>query len=455
MYGWCDSMVVLGWIYGDEARWNTFVSNRVKKIKEVMLPECWRYVKSAENPADAACRGLTVAQLKDKSLWWKGPSWLSQHNYLENINPELKNQLMGDLPDSRCNPALPFYHTGVDYTGFVDVKASQGRSVRTTKGYIVVFVCMVTKAIHLEIVSELTSSAFLSALRRMAARRGTPKHIYSDNGTNFVKTNRIMSEEYEQLQSIFNNSFYREITDMKIEWHFNAPAWPTAGGLWERAVRSVKYHLKRVIGDQKLTFEEYSTLLARIESCLNSRPLCALTESVEDIDCLTPAHFLHGRAGTTVIETAEGARTRWQLVTKLSNDIWKRWKSEYLIQLSARAKWQKQQNNIQIDDIVIIHDDNLPAGKWAMGRVVELHPGGDGMDNNARCHINLAQLHHEQVELLYYNDVLLNQAREPGARDRHARQRRGLINGVGYVANTLFGVLDERFAEQYNRMDIE
>ncbi|CAG4982039.1 unnamed protein product [Colias eurytheme] len=147
----------------------------------------------------------------------------------------------------------------------------------------------------------------------MAARRGTPKHIYSDNGTNFVKANRIMSEEYEQLQTIFNNSFYREITDMNIEWHFNAPAWPTAGGLWERAVRSVKHHLKRVIGEQKLTFEEYSTLLARIESCLNSRPLCALTESVEDIDCLTPAHFLHGRAGTTVIETAEDARTRWQL----------------------------------------------------------------------------------------------------------------------------------------------
>ncbi|XP_045495960.1 uncharacterized protein LOC123694541 [Colias croceus] len=296
----------------------------------------------------------------------------------------------------------------------------------------------------------------------MAARRGTPKHIYSDNGTNFVKANRIMSEEYEQLQSIFNNSFYREITDMKIEWHFNAPAWPTAGGLWERAVRSVKYHLKRVIGDQKLTFEEYSTLLARIESCLNSRPLCALTESVEDIDCLTPAHFLHGRAGTTVIETAEDARTRWQLVTKLSNDIWKRWKSEYLIQLSARAKWQKQQNNIQIDDIVIIHDDNLPAGKWAMGRVVELHPGGDGLvrvvtlkTKNGLIKRPCNKISLLPVELLYYNDVLLNQAREPGARNRHARQRRGLINGVGYVANTLFGVLDERFAEQYNRMDIE
>ncbi|CAH2215889.1 jg21910 [Pararge aegeria aegeria] len=83
---------------------------------------------------------------------------------------------MGDLPGARTDPAPPFYHTGVDYTGFVDVKASKGRGVRTKKGYIVVFICMVTKAVHLEIVSDLSSEAFLSALRRMAARKSAP-HI--------------------------------------------------------------------------------------------------------------------------------------------------------------------------------------------------------------------------------------------------------------------------------------
>ncbi|XP_075990280.1 uncharacterized protein LOC142985925 [Anticarsia gemmatalis] len=193
-------------------------------------------------------------------------------------------QLMGDLPAARTNPAPPFYHTGVDYTGFVEVKANKGRGVRTTKGYVAVFVCMVTKAVHLELVSDLTSAAFLAALNRMVARRGTPRHMYSDQGTNFIGANRILQEEYEEIQQVFGDKLLSEVAEMRIEWHFNAPFWPSAGGLWERAVRSLKLHLKRVVGEQHLTFEEYSTILTRLEACFNSRPLCSLTENIEDFE---------------------------------------------------------------------------------------------------------------------------------------------------------------------------
>lgn len=92
----------------------------------------------------------------------------------------LQRQLMGDLPAARINSEKAFHHTGVDYTGYVDVKSSKGRGIKTTKGYIAVFVCMVTKAVHLELVSDLTSTSFLAALNRMVARRGRPRHIYSD-----------------------------------------------------------------------------------------------------------------------------------------------------------------------------------------------------------------------------------------------------------------------------------
>ncbi|XP_059045533.1 uncharacterized protein LOC131841266 [Achroia grisella] len=186
---------------------------------------------------------------------------------------------MGDLPPARTNRSRPFLHTGVDYTGHILIKANKGRGIKTTKGYVAVFVCMSTKAVHLELVSDLTTSAFLAALRRMAARRGVPRHSYSDQGTNFIGANRILQEEYNHLTEIFSKEFMSEVTNMGIEWHFNAPAWPSAGGLWERSVQTLKYHLKRVVGEQKLTFEEYSTVLSRLEACLNSRPLCPMTDA--------------------------------------------------------------------------------------------------------------------------------------------------------------------------------
>lgn len=162
---------------------------------------------------------------------------------------------------------------------------------------------MVTKAVHLELVSDLSSSSFLAALRRMVARRGAPNHIYSDNGTNFVGANKILNRECLDLQAKLDSNFYQSITDMKIQWHFNAPGCPNAGGLWEAAVKSLKYHLKRVIDEQKLTFEEYTTLLTQLEACLNARPLCPLTEDPEDLDYLTPGHFLASGPTLTIIET--------------------------------------------------------------------------------------------------------------------------------------------------------
>lgn len=780
VFGWTDSTAVLGWINGDSGRWKPFVANRVNQIKNAMPPECWSYVKSEDNPADCASRGITAIKLKDHPLWWRGPTWLAsykeqinnekptfettqelrnfkqtnattlkckdsiidklltkyssftrlihvlawiqraasrnriilpyltvnelrqvqvnimkhvqQNEFLEDIlhlrkhkkvensskllnlkpflddhgllrvggrlsnanisyemkhpliiphnseltnllidyahkltfhggarltlshirqkywlikgnqtvkkrlyqcvkcrkhSPILNQQLMGDLPEARINPTRPFYHTGVDFTGYVDVKTNKGRGVKTTKGYIAVFVCMVTKAIHLELVSDLSASSFLAALRRFAARRGTPKRIWSDNGTNFVGASRKLKEEFIDLKQILSSEheFSADISDMEIEWHFNAPSWPSAGGLWEAAVKSLKFHLKRVIGEQKLTYEEFSTLLAQLEACLNTRPLCALSEDPEDLNYLTPSHFLSSGPILSIIETERDERTRWQLTQKIFNDVWKRWRSEYLTQLSTRSKWKQSKQNIKMGDVVTIHDGNLPAGKWALGRVVELHPGKDGIvrvvslktkngiikrpivklsilcvqpemksngensnlsttnDNagtrryrptrnnksifttlittlllfmtmfpTSHCLYNITALNQSQgiyfdnignVQLIkeewklivyynmqpywegntalnkylkhlnnicsvikdpsncntiqwqlqyavndleYYDNMLLGQHF-----DVHARHRRGLINGIGSIARSLFGVLDEDFAKQYEQ----
>ena len=172
---------------------------------------------------------------------------------------------------------------------------------------------------------------------------------------------------------------------MEVEWHFNAPAWPSAGGIWEAAVKSMKHHLKRVLGEQKLTFEDLTTLLTKIEACLNSRPLCPLTEDPDDFyNYLTPGHFLTG-SPTMSLPLSDYSdvkyvdlRRRWQLTQHMLHKFWKSWSNDYLNQLQIRSKWNKPTTNMKKDDIVLVRDNNLAPGKWAMGRVLELHPGADG-----------------------------------------------------------------------------
>lgn len=145
----------------------------------------------------------------------------------------------------------------------------------------------------------------------------------------------------------------------------------------------MKYHLNRVLGEQKLTFEKFTTLLTQIEACLNSRPLCPLTEDIEDLEYLTPGHFLTGGPlmGPAQEEhdfAEHDLRNRWRLVEQLNIQIWKPWSNEYLHQLQVRSKWQQSQDNLKEGSLVLVKDEYLPPGRWALGRVNEVHPGTDG-----------------------------------------------------------------------------
>ncbi|XP_075990293.1 uncharacterized protein LOC142985936 [Anticarsia gemmatalis] len=331
---------------------------------------------------------LTLAHLRLK-FWIIGGNRtvkkeLRQCIKCHRYKPHKNNQLMGDLPKERVTPTRPFTNTGVDFTGHVDVKINKGRGVKTCKAYIAIFICMVTKAVHLELVSDLSTLTFLAAFKRMCARRGTPKNMFSDNGTNFVGAAKLLQHDFERYQTFQNTEFYDAMSNLQVKWHFNAPLWPTAGGLWEAAVKSMKHHLHRVLGEQKLTFEQFTTLLTQIEACLNSRPLCPLTEDVDDLEYLTPGHFLIGGPLFSLPQQEEDfahydLRNRWRLVEQINLHIWKRWSSEYLHQLQVRSKWQQSKENLNEGSLVLIKDENLPAGRWALGRVTELHPGADGI----------------------------------------------------------------------------
>ena len=285
---------------------------------------------------------------------------------------------MADLPSPRVQISRPFSRVGLDYAGPIMLKASKFRGQKTFKGYFIVFVCMATKAAHIEAVSGYDTASFMATFKRFIARRGPCFEIFSDQGTNFVGAN-------SELQKLFtkNSEFYSEIAKLKqTNWHFNPPGAPHFGGLWEACVRAVKYHLKRCIGETLLTFEEFCTVLAQIEAILNSRPLIPITDDSSDDLALTPAHFLIGESSLIVsepfvLDDKIAPLERWKRVLQITQAFWKRWSHEYLQTLQRRAKWHNIENNVKIGDIVLIKNELVPPSEWPLARIVELHPGRD------------------------------------------------------------------------------
>ena len=204
------------------------------------------------------------------------------------------NQLMGQLPSATSHP---FQTTGVDYAGPFLLKLGRVRKPVMVKSYLAIFVCFSTKAVHIEVVSDLSTEAFLSTLRRFVARRGLPSTVYSDNGSNFIGAHNDLFDLYRFLESSdVLTSIQSFLLSNKISWHHSPERAPHFGGLWEAAVKSTKHHLKRVVGSHPLTFEEFTTVATQIEAYLNSRPLGPLTShSPDGMAPLTPGHFLVGR----------------------------------------------------------------------------------------------------------------------------------------------------------------
>lgn len=290
---------------------------------------------------------------------------------------------MGELPAPRVTVSRPFSQTGVDYCGPFYVRPAPRRPV--VKMYVALFICLCTKAVHLELVSDLSTDRFLQALRRFTARRGKCKDLYSDNGTNFVGARNKLNEMFE----LVNKKEYKEkvskyCLDEGMQWHFNPPSAPHFGGLWEAAVRSAKNHLLKVVGETPLSPEDFTTLLVQVEGCLNSRPLTPMSDDPDDLEPLTPAHFLIGSSLQALpdpdLETIPANRlNHLQLMQKMLQDFWKRWRREYLCQLQARNKRWKPPVRIEIGRLVIIREDNQPPMKWRLGRISETHPGADGV----------------------------------------------------------------------------
>ncbi|XP_065365610.1 uncharacterized protein LOC135958645 [Calliphora vicina] len=280
-------------------------------------------------------------------------------------NAKPTQPLMGTLPPDRVTPFIrPFTYTGVDLFGPFNVAIGRRKEKRGG---------------HIELAENLSADAFILCFRNFVNRRGTPVRIRSDNGTNFIASQKLLKKEVRLLNI---DEITKEATKHNIEWIFNCPANPSSGGCWERLIRIVKRLLLKTLRDSTPRLETLRSVLIEAENIINSRPLTEIPVSSEDAESITPNHFLIGCLNTmqTPITNEENIclRKQWRIAQNLKDRLWKRWVTEFLPQLMQRPKWKNAVSPIQIDDIVLILDSSQPRHQWLKGRVLKTYPSKDG-----------------------------------------------------------------------------
>ena len=301
------------------------------------------------------------------------------------VQPKPSRQLMGDLPPERVAADQPaFTNTGMDFAGPFIVGNGRGQS--RSESYVCIFVCLATKAVHLELTKEMKTADFIRCLQRFTGRRNCPKTLHCDNGSNFVGARNELDALYAFLAKTETDDAIRQhlLLD-KIEWKFIPAAAPHFGGIWESAVRSMKKHLRRIMGSLIFTYEELETILVQIEHCLNSRPLLPMTcHDSEGISPLTPGHFLYFNSPRAYpimpsLPTEIRRQKRWQHCQAVMHHFWTRWSQEYLQTLQSRTRWQQIQPNLQVGDIVIFKPKDHFTCRWPLAKVLKTYPGQDGL----------------------------------------------------------------------------
>jgi len=244
---------------------------------------------------------------------------------------------MGEVPAPGLQIGQrPFYSTGMDYFGPMEVKLGR----RKEKRYGVIFTCLTTRAVHIEIASSLSTDSCIMAIQRFMGRRGHPAELLSDNGTNFWGAEK---ELREALRTLDSKKMQTTLTNEGIVWKFNPPGAPHMGGCWERLIRSIETSLRVTLKERVPTQEVLYTLLIEAESILNNRPLTYLSYNKDDPP-LTQNHFLLGRpdaiaAPGSFTNSKWCTRKHWKTAQRLTDHFWARWVKKYMPVLTRRVKW--------------------------------------------------------------------------------------------------------------------
>ncbi|GBM82471.1 hypothetical protein AVEN_227005-1 [Araneus ventricosus] len=418
---WTDSTIVLEWIKTEPHKLKTFVSNRVAEIQTLTEDRHWKHICSKQNPAGLISRGCHADELLKNDMWFSGPDlqtdelednqFIPDPTYVDELkcavtltcngyNSEFYDELfnrtnnftklirivsfifrfINNTKAEECRNKVSKYLTAEELRRSTELLARVAQlSEFKAEIYALKKVKDVAKT---KTVTDLTTEAFIAAVKRFCARRGRIVTLMSDNASNF----KGAASELNRLKKLIcktNETLANYLSSEAIQWKFIPPRSPNFGGLWEAEVKSFKHHLHRTLTNCKITIEEFETIVIQIEGILNPRPLIPLSDNINEYEVLTPGHFIIGRPITAmpepeILDISDNRLSRWQYTTKCVQTIWKRWKTDYLNHLQQRNKWQFKKDNVRVGCLVLLKENYLPPCKRATAINLELNYGNDG-----------------------------------------------------------------------------
>ena len=295
-----------------------------------------------------------------------------------------KPQPTPDLPDMRVADAPPFTFTVLDFTWPLYITSSkEGQSNEIAQTYICLYTCASTRAIHLELLRDLSVKSFLQSFRRFASRRGLPSTLLSHN----AKTFKAGCKEVKTI--VRSHEVQRYLSSNRVTWKFIVERAPWWGGFWQRLIQSVKKWLKKTVGRTSLDYDELNTVLVETESIINSRPLTYIYGNDQSVSHpLTPSHLINGRQISLlpndehfeIISTHKTLTRRQQHHKRLLEQFAKQWRHEYLLSLRERPTAKSANGNpatVRVCDIVILKNDSTSRAIWKLAKVKELLPRND------------------------------------------------------------------------------
>ena len=290
-------------------------------------------------------------------------------------------QKMADLPPDRLEPGAPFTNVGVDTFGPWEIVSRRTRGGQAnSKRWAVIFSCLTTRAIHIEVIEELSSSSFINALRRLHALRGVVKTFRSDCGTNFVGCVNLLKEY------LLSNG---------IEWIFNPPHASHMGGAWERMIGIVRRILDSMMlhtSNKVLTHEVLVTFMAEVCAIVNARPLVSVSTDPENPQILSPSMLLTQKVNLPCESHPQTTdqdlyRAQWKRVRALADAFWNRWSSEYLVSLQGRHKWKDAKRNVKEGDLVLLKDKECHRNNWPVGLITKATSDEDGLTRKVEVRV--------------------------------------------------------------------
>lgn len=337
-----------------------------------------------------------------------------------------KMPLMPPLPTERVSVAAPFTNTGIDYFGPLYIKTKGD----TQKVWVCLYTCLVTRAVHLELMQDMSAYQFLLGFRRFIARHGKPNKVISDNASHF----KLAADTVDKLWTniLTENDVLSYVANENIQWKFIVELAPWMGGFYERLVGLVKRSLRKAIGKICLTNEQLLTLLKEAEAVVNSRPLVYVGNDINSYVTLTPSHFLslNHKIGLPAhnsdvidsdynpnVTSAERLLVTWKRGLKHLDSFWKIWKNDYLLSLRERSQIKLKEPRVKspykasVGDVILIKD-NLPRGAWRMGRIKELIKSRDGQIRSAKVLLPNNKTIGRPINLLFPIECPLTDAQE-------------------------------------------